>query len=402
MGCDGTEYDLKSKRGLIGEQAPSGGKMTQLPAELIHFIVALVDRQTLHTLLFVSHQLYLIAGPFLYAEIHFVSGLIRTSERFLRTITESPGNKCGSQVRQITLGISAFCEDRYRDIYKPMLQRLPLLERLHIVGLGVESIACLHELGGFFSLTHFSCLVFGTPGVESASLARFIESQPLIEYLGLTSWFDGPLQIRPGSLQNLRVLHVSLQTAPNIIIGRNVTHLRIETRWHDDDDSLHWSALDCDALRSVVVFVVKTIQFDRLENLVSRMPNLERLQLSPPPTSRQALLSRITTLNAPKLRHIRFDATLPLKKLDTPSSHYHDGVMKAFSVMRSLSCVSFGAGIEWDAAVGGVEAKRLPPSYDFFFGSVPSVRLRFRREYSPSSQWWEDWEMDYDVVEGRD
>lgn len=298
MSCDGTEYNLKSKRGLIGgreinkrpvavsnetiePQASVSTRMTQLPAELIHFIVALVDRQTLHTLLFVSHQFYLIAGPFLYAEIHFVSGLIRTSERFLRTVTESPGDSRGSQVRQITLNIFAFREDRYRDIYKPMLQRLPLLEQLHIVGLGVRSIACLHELGGFFSLTHFLCLVFGTPGVESASLARFIESQPLIEYLGLTSWFDGPLQIRLGSLQKLRVLHVSLQTAPSIIIGRNVTHLRIEMRWHDDD-SLHWSALDCDALRSVVVFVVQTIQFDRLEKLVSRMPDLERLQLSPP------------------------------------------------------------------------------------------------------------------------
>ncbi|KAF9491592.1 hypothetical protein BDN71DRAFT_1452636 [Pleurotus eryngii] len=89
--------------------------MTELLAELIHFIVALVECQTAaHPAIRVTS---ILSDRWLYAEIHFVSG------RFLRTITESPGNRCGSQARQITLRIFAFREDGYRDIYKPMLQR---------------------------------------------------------------------------------------------------------------------------------------------------------------------------------------------------------------------------------------------------------------------------------------
>ncbi|KAL4265695.1 F-box domain-containing protein [Pleurotus pulmonarius] len=373
--------------------------MPQLPPEIIHRIFSLAEKRTLHTLLFVSHQFRLIASPLLYASVHFVAGLIRTSERFLRTLVESPDNYLGRQVRRMTLSIFAFREDRYRDIYKPMLQRLSSLRHLHIVGSGIGSIASLHELGQFFSLTRFSCLVFGTPGVESASLAQFIESQPLIEYLGLSSWYDGPLRVGLGSLQKLHVLRVSLQTAPSMIVGRHITHLRIETRSHDDN-SPFWSNLDCEALGSVVVFVVSSIHFDCLVKPVSRMPNLERLQLSPPLQLRQELLSSIITLDAPKLRHIRFDATWRLKGLGTPSSLYHDGVLKAFSAMNNLHCISFGVGQEWAPAPKGVAPERVPPAYDFFFRTIPSVRLRYRFGDSLESQWWEDWEAEYDVVQG--
>ena len=87
---------------------------------------------------------------------------------------------------------------------------------------------------------------------------------------------------------------------------------------------------------------------------------------------------------------------MALEKLGTPSSLYH--VLKAFSVMKNLNCISFGVGEEWAPGLNGVEPERVPSAYDFFFRMISSVRLRYRLGDSLESQWWKDWGADYDVV----
>ncbi|KAF4570910.1 hypothetical protein EYR36_001822 [Pleurotus pulmonarius] len=259
--------------------------MLQLPAELLHLIVEAVDRQTLYVLvlLCVSRQLHLIAEPLFYVDIHVAR--ITRPHLLTRTITESVDNRIGRL-----------------DIYEPTRQRLPNLRYLDIGGGGHKKPPFRYE-----DDFHFA----GNITADYTAFARFIESQPLVEHLTLSMWFAGPLHLPRDSLQNLRILEVSLHSASSIVLGRHITHLKINSNAHNMNNATHWSNLlntDPQALRNVVVFAADFIRFDVLVQLVVRMPNLERLQSAASPASRVQWLSKLAALPAPKLRHLRFDA----------------------------------------------------------------------------------------------
>ncbi|KAF4596948.1 hypothetical protein EYR40_007398 [Pleurotus pulmonarius] len=245
--------------------------MLQLPAELLHLIVEAVDRQTLYVLvlLCVSRQLHLIAEPLFYVDIHVAR--ITRPHLLTRTITESVDNRIGRLVRRMTLPPSSFVY-RYQDIYEPTRQRLPNLRYLDIGGGGHKKPPFRYE-----DDFHFA----GNITADYTAFARFIESQPLVEHLTLSMWFAGPLHLPRDSLQNLRILEVSLHSASSIVLGRHITHLKINSNAHNMNNATHWSNLlntDPQALRNVVVFAADFIRFDVLVQLVVRMPNLERLQ----------------------------------------------------------------------------------------------------------------------------
>lgn len=242
--------------------------MLQLPTEILHLIVAAVDLQTLYILLSFSRQLHLIAEPLSYADIH-VARIPRP--HLTRTITESVGNRIGRLVRRMTLPPSSFVY-RYEDIYEPIRQRLPNLRYLDIGGGGHKKPPFKYE-----DDFHFAENITA----DYITFARFIESQPLVEHLTLSMWFAGPLHISRENLQNLRILEVSLHSASSIILGRHITHLKINSNAYNMNNATHWSNLlnmDPEALRNVVVFAADFIKFDVLVKLVARMPNLERLQ----------------------------------------------------------------------------------------------------------------------------
>ncbi|KAF4596906.1 hypothetical protein EYR38_008297 [Pleurotus pulmonarius] len=296
--------------------------MLQLPAELLHLIVASVDRRTLYVLLSVSRQLHLIAEPLFYADVHFTH--IARPHLLTRTITESLDNRIGRLVRRMTLPPSSFV-DRYQDIYEPIRQRLPNLRYLDIGGGGYrrtpfayrEEFSFVEEITADYSL-----------------FARFIDSQPFVEQLTLSLWFEGPLHLLRESLQNLRALEVSLHSASSIVLRRHITHLRINSNAHNMNNARHWSHLlsvDREAFRNVVVFATDFVKTEVLQKLVARMPQLERLQLSVSSTSRAVdWLPKIATLPAPKLRHLRFDA--PWRSYRDPVCD-EDGARSALDVV---------------------------------------------------------------------
>ncbi len=245
--------------------------MLQLPTELLHLIVAAVDLQTLYVLLCVSRQLHLIAEPLFYADIHFAR--IARPHLLTRTIIESADNRIGRLVRRMTLPPSSFV-DRYQDIYEPIRQRLPNLRYLDIGGGGHKKPPFKYEED-----FHFAENITA----DYATFARFIESQPLVEHLTLSMWFAGPLHIARESLQNLRILEASLHSASSIILGRHITHLKINSNAHNMNNATHWSNLlhmDPEALRNVVVFAADFIKFDDLVKLVARMPSVQCITLT--------------------------------------------------------------------------------------------------------------------------
>ncbi|KAF4570908.1 hypothetical protein EYR40_007396 [Pleurotus pulmonarius] len=286
----------------------------------------------------------------------------------------------------MTLPPSSFV-DRYQDIYEPIRQRLPNLQYLDIGGGGYrrppfayrEEFSFVEEITADYSL-----------------FARFIDSQPFVEQLTLSLWFEGPLHLLRESLQNLRALEVSLHSASSIVLGRHITHLRINSNAHNMNNARHWSHLlgvDREAFRNVVVFATDFVKTEVLQKLVARMPQLERLQLSVSSTSRAVdWLPKIATLPAPKLRHLRFDA--PWRSYRDPVCD-EDGARSALDGMPGLSCISIGTGLDPNDPHPLLD-------YDFFFRAVPAVRLRYRHRHPSPSQWLEDWEAEYDVVPVND
>ncbi len=109
---------------------------------------------------------------------------------------------------------------------------------------------------------------------------QFIDEQPSLVHLHIP-WVLKPLTlIRQHRLEHLRVLHVCITIAPSILLGRHITHLKIEGSPAANNST--WEALDSEALRNIEVFVARNVRAEYLSSLLLRMPNLERLELDSP------------------------------------------------------------------------------------------------------------------------
>ncbi|KAJ8691345.1 hypothetical protein PTI98_010928 [Pleurotus ostreatus] len=127
----------------------------------------------------------------------------RVSHLLARTITESLGNRIGRLVQRITLAPSSFMGDKYRGIYELIRQRLPNVRYLDIGRGGYRTSPFLYEEDFIFAENITA---------DYTSVARFMESQLLIEHLTLSLRFVGGLHIHRESLQKLSPFRVKYHT----------------------------------------------------------------------------------------------------------------------------------------------------------------------------------------------
>ncbi|KAF4596897.1 hypothetical protein EYR38_008288 [Pleurotus pulmonarius] len=362
-------------------------QMPALPVELARRVVSLVDRRCVYSLLYVSSQFRLIAEEFLYADVSFTQlakrYLLSHGGRFLRTISVD-AVRCSQYVKKLALPAVVFefeFEEQYYDsTFRRILQCIPRLQHLSVHGSGVSDYMNVSELAALpvtpFSLTSLSWSSTPNPTLD----ARFIDAQSSLERLHIPYIYTPLTSIRPGNLPKLRVLEAPLETASNILPGRQVTHFKIAAS--SAYIVQNTDIIPDEAIRHVVVCAVENIRLHALLSLALRMPILECLEVDTLYIPIGDTLWRGVALKETKLRHIRFSRAAYYNRED---------IATAFNELPNLSCISVSTN-----------SSTFPDrkfEFEFFFRGAPEpVRLP-PLDIESAGQWWQDWEDGFAAVQ---
>lgn len=224
--------------------------------------------------------------------------------------------------------------------------------------------------------------------LDSAGLEWFLACQQSLELLLIAS-FTLQSSFRIPSLPRLRVLDAPISYAKRLLKTHQITHVKLLGE--------EFLQLNSAALRDVVVCVTRIAKLDELSAAVTRMPNLECLEMDTFCSSIPKTLSQINAFKcAVKLRHLRFFpnqaiAQSGFKECFEKDPWNYDDVSNAFDSLPQLVYISFRLR----------PSTTTSPEYCCFTrGEQHPVKLRalrpgVSREYT---EWWTNWIKDYVVV----
>lgn len=357
------------------------------------------DRKTFLNLLVTTHAFRLLAEPHLYTDVSFLgpigqnyaqfkypseADLWAVSRSFLDGITAG-GGRCARYVKRLHLPGSGFLRRELYKLLQTILQAVPNLEDLQVhCSWWIASPKGFNLQALFESPPPFQLRGFGwyTPGnLDRVGLDWFLSHQISLERLFLP-YLNTSASSFNLTLPRLRILHALDNVAARRFLGGNqVTQLKLEK------GDIH--ELDDTTLRTVVVCVPRLALFGSLSTAITRMPNLECLEIDAFVQSIPRTLVRLAMLKgAANLRHLRIvtcETVTGRTHVGEPPWDYGD-VAIAFNSLPSLTHI----------IVQLAYAPSFPEYYCFAKGTARPVKLRSVRS---ALEWWhDDWVEDCVVV----
>lgn len=269
--------------------------VTAIPVEIARMIVGYVeDRSSLLNLSLISHAFRRLTEPYLYSDVSFLApfrqnyhaqhkgrsnaDMLAVANSFLLRITSGEGH-CAHHVKRIRLPAVAFQGEQCSS-FQTILKSVPNLEDLQVhSSWWVESGNTLNFRTFFndsqsprpipFTLKAFTWYPH-TVLLDSAGLEWFLACQQSLELLLIAS-FTLQSSFRIPSLPRLRVLDAPISYAKRLLKTHQVTHVKLLGE--------EFLQLNSAALRDVVVCVTRIAKLDELSAAVTRMPNLECLEM---------------------------------------------------------------------------------------------------------------------------